>query len=369
MIHPLTKSGLFIFTLLLASTTFADGAVGAFTQTTGEVQILRGENYLAAEPGVEVETQDIIETGKDASAQLDMEDGSIMRLGPETRLALSEYKLDSNKSVLSAGVDLLSGWLRFAVSKLKPSGNYAINTPLLTIGIRGTEGTIEAQNEQGELQLHEGEVEVAGVGKEKQTLPPVRVRSGEFIQRQRGQDFRKLHEPPPEFARRLPPGVQQKLARHALDPRQRGISPRVIRGVTKEDAQRMLQRHPQMNQQWQHRFNQVISPRPPIGGNVHERPVLALPKHGGSGEYNRGNAKPRSGNQGPAQHASGERQHRQHQPPHKNKKPSNDATASPGSEKPPVADGGAEGAGQNQPQGSMPANRPRRTPGNPSMSR
>jgi hypothetical protein len=369
MIHCLSRTGLFLFALVLAPITFADETVGAFTQTSGEVRILRGENYLAAEPGVEVESQDIIETDKDAGAQLDLEDGSIMKLGPETRLALSEYKLDSNKSVLSAGIDLLSGWLRFAVSKLKPSGNYAINTPLLTIGIRGTEGTIEAQDEQGGLQLHEGEVEVAGVGKEKQALSSVRVRSGEYIQRQRGQDFLRLHEPPAEFARRLPPGVQQKLARHALDPRQRGISPRVIRGVTKEDAQRMLQRHPQMNQRLQQRFNQVISPRPQIGGNVHERPVLVPPRHGGPGENNRGNATPRAGNQGPAQHAPGQRQPRQHQPQHKNKKSPNEAAASRGTEKSPAADGGAEGAGQNQPQGNMPTNRPRRTPGNPSMSR
>ena len=307
MIHPLSRTGLFLLTLMLAPATFADGAVGAFTQTSGEVRILRGENYLSAETGVEVESQDIIETDKDGSAQLDMEDGSIMRLGPETRLALSEYQLDSNKSVLSAGIDLLSGWLRFAVSKLKPTGSYAINTPLLTIGIRGTEGTIEAQNEQGGLQLHEGEVDVAGVGEEKQALPPVRVRRGEYIQRQRGQDFRKLQQPTPEFLRRLPPGVQMKLARRALDPRQRGVSPRVIRGVTREDAQRMLQRHPQMNQRLQQRFNQVISPRLPTGGTVHERPVLVPPKRGGTHNTERSNAGPGLDRAKPHQNPPGEK--------------------------------------------------------------
>jgi len=366
MIHPLSRTGLFFFTLMLAPMTSAYGAVGAFTQMSGEVRILRGENYLAAETGVEIESQDIIETDKDASAQLDMEDGSIMRLGPETRLALSEYRLDSNKSVLSAGIDLLSGWLRFAVAKLKPSGNYAINTPLLTIGIRGTEGTIEAQNDQGGLHLHEGEVEVAGAGKDGQAGLPVRVRSGEYVQRHQGQGFRKFTQPPPEFLRRLPSSVQQKLARHALDPKRRGISPRVIRGITKEDAQRMLQRHPQMNERMQQRFRQVITSPRPIGGAVHERPVLALPKHGGSGENNRGNAKPRPRNRGQVQHPPGERQHR---PSHKNKKSPNDATASAGSEKPPVADGGVESTGQDHPQSNMLPNHLRRTQGNPFMSR
>jgi len=335
----LSRTGLFLFVLLLAPLTFADGTVGAFTQTSGEVRILRGENYLAAEPGVEVEGQDIIETDKDASAQLDMEDGSIMKLGPETRLALSEYKLDSNKSVLSAGIDLLSGWLRFAVSKLKPSGNYAINTPLLTIGIRGTEGTIDAQDEQGGLQLHEGEVEVAGAGKDGQAGLPMRVRSGEYVQRLQGQGFRKFTQPPPEFLRRLPPGVQQKLAHHALDPKRRGISPRVIRGVTRGDAQRLLQRHPQMNERMQQRLRQVVTPPRPIGGTVHERPVLALPRHGGTNGSERRTAEPHAGGQGSSRHAPGERQHGRHSPARKNQKPPDDAAARSGNETP--SSGGA----------------------------
>lgn len=71
--------------LLLAAPAQA-AIVGVFAQVQGEVQLLRGENYLAAENGVELEPQDIVETGAQASTQLDMEDGSVFRLGPGTRL-------------------------------------------------------------------------------------------------------------------------------------------------------------------------------------------------------------------------------------------------------------------------------------------
>src|SRR6185436_9253469 len=114
--------------------------IGVFTATTGEVRVLRAQNYLAAAPGVEIAKDDIVETGKDSAAQLDMEDGSSLKLGPDTRMMLSDYKLDSKKNVVSASLDVLSGWLRFAVAKLKPSGNYKFRTPVIVVGVRGTEG-------------------------------------------------------------------------------------------------------------------------------------------------------------------------------------------------------------------------------------
>jgi len=245
--------------ICFASSAFAD-TVGVFTVTRGEVQLLRGQNYLAASSGVEIQSEDIIETGKNAAAQVDMEDGSVLKLGPETRVALSEYKLDSNKSVVSATLDVLSGWLRFAVAKLKPQGKYSFNTPVLTVGVRGTEGTIEAANEQGGLHLEEGAVDVAPAGPDLIGVPPLRVTSGEFIQRLRGQPLAKLPQPPPNFQKRLPPVMQEKLSRRAETLKERGVPPKVIRQITREDAKRMLERHPHMQDRLRNRFNAPAGP-------------------------------------------------------------------------------------------------------------
>ena len=62
-----------LITALLAclgfmSTAYAE-SVGVFTVVNGPVQILRTQNYLAAARGVEVQSDDIVETGKAASAQ------------------------------------------------------------------------------------------------------------------------------------------------------------------------------------------------------------------------------------------------------------------------------------------------------------
>ena len=69
------KLALLFSAALVTSEVFA-AVVGVFTQTRGEVRLLRGENYLETEPGAEVESQDIIEADADSSAQIDMDDGS-----------------------------------------------------------------------------------------------------------------------------------------------------------------------------------------------------------------------------------------------------------------------------------------------------
>jgi hypothetical protein len=228
------------------------GTVGVISEASGDVRLLRGENYFEALRGVEVEPQDILETGRDASLQLDMEDGSVFRLGPGSRLALSEYRLAEDKSILSAGVDLLTGWLRFAVAKLhRADADFVINAPVLTVGIRGTEGVLEAANEQGGLHMQEGVVEVRGAGPGE---APLRVSGGEFVERERGRPFRRHARPPEAFARRLPPVVQHKLARRAQLLRARGVPPRHIRAITREDARRFLHTHPHLNQRLRERF-------------------------------------------------------------------------------------------------------------------
>jgi hypothetical protein len=249
------------FLFVLGAQAQAQGqAIGVISAVSGQVQLLRGDVYLAGARGVDVHADDIVETGKGAAAQLDMEDGSVLKLGPQTRLALSDYRLDANKNVVSATLDVLSGWLRFAVAKLKPEGRYGFNTPLLTIGVRGTEGTIEAENEQGGLHLEEGAVDVSPFGQDILKLPPLRVVSGEFIQRARGQPLAKLSQPPEHFRNRLPPVVRDKLERRVQDLKERGVPPKVIREITRDDAKHLIERHPHMQDKLRERFKPQRKP-------------------------------------------------------------------------------------------------------------
>ncbi|OGI38589.1 MAG: hypothetical protein A2140_05910 [Candidatus Muproteobacteria bacterium RBG_16_62_13] len=257
-----------LWAMLLAAAPARAGeeAVGTLAESAGTVRLLRGENYLDTQRGVEVFPQDIVETGANGSAQIDLKDGSVLKLGPGSRLALTDYKLDKNRNVVSATVDVLTGWLRFAVSKLrKDDSKYRINAPSLTIGIRGTEGVVEAGAGEGGVHLVTGRIEVGGQDAQGKPLPAVQVNAGEYIQRLQGQQtFRRLPAPPPSFQNRVPQGVVRKLAAMPLKPGEhRIIKPRVVRKLTPAEAQQFIQRHPHARDMLKRRFQPLLGTEAP----------------------------------------------------------------------------------------------------------
>lgn len=224
--------------------------VGVFTDVTGDTRILRGEAWLAAAGGVEVSEDDIVETGKAASAQLDMNDGSVLKLGANTRVLLADYRLDANRNVITAGIDVLSGWLRFAVAKLRrPDSEYGINTPTMTVGIRGTEGVIEATNQRGGLHLETGEVALRATD-----AGSVPVRAGEFVERARGGAFTRPRAAPAEFRQRMPGTLHPRAVQRAHLLKQRGVAAREIRRLQPADRERLLREHPHQRQRLERRF-------------------------------------------------------------------------------------------------------------------
>jgi hypothetical protein len=236
--------------LLLCAPATVLASIGVFTDVTGDTRIQRGEFYLAAAPGVEVEESDIIETGSNASAQVEMRDGTLLKLGADSRLLLADYRLDNGGNVVSAGLEVLSGWLRFAVSKLRASDSrYAISTPTMTIGIRGTGGVIEAQSTHGGLFLEEGEVaaQAANAGS-------VPVRAGEYIERAQGRPFARPAAVPAAFQARMPATVRPRMTPRAQLLPKRGVPPRQIRRLQQEDRERYLRQNPHLRQNFEQRF-------------------------------------------------------------------------------------------------------------------
>jgi len=242
---------LIVFLVLCSFTAWAQAAVGVITEVDGEARVQRGDALYAAAAGVDVEEDDLLETGANAGLQIEMSDGSLFKMGPESRVLLSDYKLGADRGVLDAGIDVLSGWLRFAVSKLRRADSrYDFNTPTMTIGVRGTGGVIEAAQEHSSLLLEEGEVVTrADVG----SMP---VRAGEFVDRRRARPFHRSGAVPAAFRQRMPGMVQARMVRRAQLLQQRGVPPRQIRKILREDRQRYLQQHPHLRHKLEQRFRE-----------------------------------------------------------------------------------------------------------------
>lgn len=269
---------------VVCESAFAD--IGVMSEVRGDVRLVReGEEFVAAE-GVEVRQGDVVATGTDSAAQIDMEDGSVFRIGADTRLDLARYRLNADRSVIEAGVKLIGGWLRFAVAKLKPQAAYKIHAPTLTLGVRGTAGVLESSEAESGLAMDEGEVDVEAA--DEIGVAPQRVRAREFIARRPGSRFVRPVAVPATFWQRVPPGLRAPAVRRAHLLQRRGIAPRALRerhGATspqrpmrsergdaaRQQLQGQQQRRQQQRQQRREDQQHSRQQRPQQGGDRRER--------------------------------------------------------------------------------------------------
>ncbi|WP_069962461.1 FecR family protein [Lacunisphaera limnophila] len=100
--------------------------------------------------GTKLAETDTITTAKNSSVVLVFMNGSSVKLGPESRLAIDEFKMDplaediepsklqAEPSVSKTTLNLSYGEMVGDVKKLNTSSSYSIKTPVGAAGIRGT---------------------------------------------------------------------------------------------------------------------------------------------------------------------------------------------------------------------------------------
>lgn len=124
--------------------------------------------------GTEINAGDTINTA-DGRAQLRFTDGGLMSLSPDTEFRVDEYSYDGKQDGNEKSFfNLVKGGLRAITGVIGHTNkkNYKLNTPVATIGIRGTEflatmhgrllvrvgdGAVFVQNSKGDLVLYKGQ--------------------------------------------------------------------------------------------------------------------------------------------------------------------------------------------------------------------
>lgn len=124
----------------------------------------------------EVYMHDTLMTDAGSEAQIVFTDNSTMTLRPETKLYINEYnykkpgkKAAEAPSTASYIMDLIAGGFRTitgAIAKENPD-NYQINTPVATIGVRGTEFSVVYKPPKTYVKRYKGEPCVSQKGADK----------------------------------------------------------------------------------------------------------------------------------------------------------------------------------------------------------
>jgi len=235
--------------LMCLSATAAFAHVGVVTEVTGTIELQRGEDVFAVESGVDVLPGDVLRSNGESSVQVDMDDGSILSIGADSTMEINDYHLREDKSVVSASIALVSGWLRFAVAKLRQQdSSYRFHMPTAVLGVRGTEGVLEVTGQGDKVESHamleEGKVDVAEEIREGR-LRGARIvlRPGQYVSRRRGRVLRMLRQTPFAFRNRIPARMRARLVHRIRMLRRRGVPPRRIRkAIRRHLKQKMYQK-------------------------------------------------------------------------------------------------------------------------------
>lgn len=114
--------------------------IGQIKTAAGEAFIRRGEARLPAKAGDPVYESDVIETGPSGTIGLSLIDNSVFSTGPETQLALSQFRFNSGSSQGEMLAELKKGSLSIVSGDITHStpGAMKVKTPTAILGVSGT---------------------------------------------------------------------------------------------------------------------------------------------------------------------------------------------------------------------------------------
>lgn len=131
--------------------------IGRIVAATGAVTIERaGARVIQAsavsqagqaKAGDLVYLGDVVATGADGRVGINFTDGSSFNLSNSARMALDEFVYDPNGKSNSTLLSLTKGTITFVAGKIATTGDMKIDTPVATVGVRGTTPHVEIQDD------------------------------------------------------------------------------------------------------------------------------------------------------------------------------------------------------------------------------
>ncbi|QWG24795.1 FecR family protein [Bradyrhizobium sediminis] len=121
----------------------ATGAVTIERTSARVVQASTASQAGQAKVGDLVYLGDVVATGADGRVGINFTDGSSFNLSNSARMGLDEFVYDPNGKSNSTLLSLTKGTLTFVAGKIATTGDMKIDTPVATVGVRGTTPHVE----------------------------------------------------------------------------------------------------------------------------------------------------------------------------------------------------------------------------------
>lgn len=140
---------LLVLLVLLALPAVAQDYAGVVKTSKGNAAVERAGTQVALKPGFQLSQGDRIVTGNNGYVGMTMRDDTLLTLGPGSSLSLDGYAFDAKTHDGNFLASLSRGMLSVVtglIAKRSPD-SFVVKTRISTMGVRGTEFIIEANEE------------------------------------------------------------------------------------------------------------------------------------------------------------------------------------------------------------------------------
>jgi VCBS repeat-containing protein len=117
--------------------------IGHVTKLLGTATAIRNGVAIILNQGDNVNKGDVVQSGSDSTLGITFIDGTVFGLGSNAKMVLNEMIYDPNGSNNSSLLSLVQGTISFVAGATAKHGDMKVDTPVATMGIRGTAVLVE----------------------------------------------------------------------------------------------------------------------------------------------------------------------------------------------------------------------------------
>lgn len=131
----------------LSTPSVALAEIGRIKTVVGQVSIVRGKAVTPATPGLKLEVRDVLSTGPNGRVGVTFVDNSRFSIGPNSRVALSEFEFDDTTHKGKSLTTLDRGTLGVVSGQIAKENKDAmkVRTPTSLLAARGTRFVVEVK--------------------------------------------------------------------------------------------------------------------------------------------------------------------------------------------------------------------------------
>jgi len=122
--------------------------IGYVKTAKGDASIVRGKQIIPARINEQISRNDVLKTGAKSSLGVALKDDTLIALGSNSEVIISEYNFSPGEGKLNLFTKMLKGCVEFAsgiIGKLSPE-TVRFSTPVGDISLRGTRFAVWIQD-------------------------------------------------------------------------------------------------------------------------------------------------------------------------------------------------------------------------------